>query len=76
MSPTRYHLRNKKHQPMLGQNEYSFPYCPRRYLLIWDDAEWNSVKDWIRLAKVAVRRSHREHGDIGLVPRPKVLPKS
>ena len=19
--------------------------CPRRYLLVWDDEEWNSVKD-------------------------------
>ena len=23
------------------------PYCPQKYLLLWDDAEWNSVKDWI-----------------------------
>jgi hypothetical protein len=21
------------------------PYCPQRYLLVWDDEEWNSVKD-------------------------------
>ena len=32
------------------------PYCPQRYLLIWDDAEWNSVKDWIRVAEAAVRQ--------------------
>ena len=52
------------------------PYCPLQYLLIWDDAEWNSVKDWIRLAEAAVRRSHRLHSDIQLAPRLKVLPKS
>jgi hypothetical protein len=23
------------------------PNCAQRYLLIWDDGEWNSVKDWI-----------------------------
>jgi hypothetical protein len=44
------------------------PYCPQQYLLIWDDAEWNSVKDWIRRAEAAVRRSHRLHGDIDLAP--------
>jgi choline dehydrogenase-like flavoprotein len=52
------------------------PYCAQRYLLVWDDAEWNSVKDWIRVAEAAVHRSHRLQGDIELVPRLKVLPKS
>jgi len=33
------------------------PYCSQQYLLTWDDAEWNSVKDWIRVAEGAVRRS-------------------
>jgi hypothetical protein len=52
------------------------PYRSQRYLLTWDDAEWNSVKDWIRLAEAAVRRSHRHHGDIELPPRHKVRVKS
>jgi len=52
------------------------PYCSQKYLLVWDDQEWNSVKDWIRVAETAVRRSHRQHGDIELVPRLKVRPKS
>jgi len=52
------------------------PYRAQRYLLIWDDGEWNSVKDWIRMAEGAVRKSHRQHGNIELVPRLKVLPNS
>jgi hypothetical protein len=52
------------------------PYRWQRYLLTWDDAEWKSVKDWIRLAEAAVRRSHRHHGDIELPPRHKVRVKS
>jgi hypothetical protein len=52
------------------------PYCPQRYLLVWDDEEWNSVKDWIRVAEAAVHRSHRMHGDIEIPARLKVLPKS
>ncbi len=52
------------------------PDCSQRYLLTWDDAEWNSVKDWIRLAEAAVRKSHRQHGDIELPSRHKVLPKA
>ena len=39
------------------------PYCPQTYLLIWDHAEWNSVKDWIRVAEDVVRKSHRQHAD-------------
>jgi hypothetical protein len=52
------------------------PYCPQRYLLVWDDEKWNSVKDWIRVAEAAVRRSHGLHTDIELAPTLKVLPKS
>ena len=52
------------------------PYCPQQYLLIWDDAEWNSVKDWIRVAEAAVRRSHRQHSDIELPSSHRVRPKS
>jgi hypothetical protein len=48
------------------------PVLPHQYLLIWDNGEWNSVKDWIRLAEAAVRRSHRLHGDIDLAPTLKV----
>ncbi len=31
--------------------------CPQKYLLVWDDQEWNFVKDWIRVAETAVRKS-------------------
>jgi hypothetical protein len=41
-------------------------YCPQQYLLVWDDKEWNSVKDWIRVAEAAVRKSHPKHGMIEL----------
>jgi hypothetical protein len=23
------------------------PYCPQKYLLVWDERESNSVKDWV-----------------------------
>jgi len=35
-----------------------------------------SVKDWIRVADAAVRRSHRIHGDIELPAKLEALPKS
>src|SRR5258708_33807456 len=50
------------------------PYCSQKYLLVWDDQEWNSVKDWIRVAEAAVRKSHRAHGDIALPLTLKVHP--
>jgi hypothetical protein len=52
------------------------PYGSQQYLLIWDDKEWNSVKDWIRLAEAAVRKSHRAHGEIALPTTLKVPPTS
>jgi hypothetical protein len=52
------------------------PYCSQQYLLVWDDKEWNSVKDWIRLAETAVRKSHRAHGEIALPKSLKVLAKT
>ena len=52
------------------------PYCPQQYLLAGEDAEWSSVKGWIRVADAAVRRSHRIHGDIELPSKLKALPKS
>jgi hypothetical protein len=33
-------------------------YCDQQYLLAWDGKEWNSVKDWIRVAAFAVRKTH------------------
>jgi hypothetical protein len=52
------------------------PHCPQKYLLVWDDREWNSVKGWIRIAETAVRKSHRTHGEIALPPTRKVLAKT
>ena len=52
------------------------PHCPQKYLLVWDDGEWNSVKDWIRVAESAVRKSHRIHGEIELPSTLKVLTKT
>jgi hypothetical protein len=68
-------LDNRKIDP---NNEHPIhcPYCSQKYLLIWDDKEWNSVKDWIRVASAAVRRSHRIHEDIELPSKLKTLPES
>jgi hypothetical protein len=41
-------------------------HCGQKYLLVWDDKEWNYVKDWIHLAEFAVRKSHPKHGEIEL----------
>jgi hypothetical protein len=65
---------NRKINPN-GERLIECPCCPQQYLLVWDDKEWNSVKDWIRVAEAAVRRSHRLHGDIELPPTLKVLAK-
>jgi hypothetical protein len=36
----------------------------QKYLVAWDDKEWNSVKDCVRVAETAVRRSHgKARGD-------------
>jgi hypothetical protein len=66
---------NRKIDPN-GERLIQCPYCPQRYLLVWDDKEWNSVKDWIRLAETAVRKSHRAHGEIALPTSLKVLAKT
>jgi hypothetical protein len=51
------------------------PYCAYRYLLVWDDSEWNSVKDWIGVAERVVRKSHPpRHGDVELPVSRKVPP--
>ena len=42
-----------------------FP-CGQKYLLVWDDKEWNYVKGWIHLAQFAVRKSHPLHAEIEL----------
>ena len=46
-------------------------YCDQKYLLSWDDKEWNSVKDWIRVAAFAVRKSHPRHDVVQLPSRSK-----
>ena len=38
-------------------------YYEQRFLLTWDDKEWNSVKDWTRVAGQAVRKTHLRHTD-------------
>jgi hypothetical protein len=43
------------------------------YLLVCDDCEWNSVKDWIRVAERAVRESHPRYRQIELPVRLKDL---
>ena len=45
------------------------------YLLVWDDSEWNSVKDWIGAAERAVRKSHPRHVDVELPVSLKVAPR-
>ena len=44
----------------------------KKYLLAWDDKEWSSVKDWIRAAPFAVRKSHPSHDLVPLPPTLKV----
>jgi hypothetical protein len=39
-------------------------HCGQKYLLVWDDKEWNYVKDWIRVATFAVRKSHPLYGEV------------
>src|ERR1700732_2426037 len=31
-------------------------HCDRKYLVVWDDKEWNFVKDWIQDNRFAPRR--------------------
>jgi hypothetical protein len=50
-------------------------HCGHNYLLVWDDKEWNYVKDWIDLAEFAVRKSHPRHGEVELPPTLKKPPK-
>jgi hypothetical protein len=38
-------------------------HCEQRFILTWDDSEWNSIKDWLRVAAQAVRKSHPRHTD-------------
>jgi hypothetical protein len=38
-------------------------HCEQRFILTWDDDEWNCVKDWLRIAGQAVRKSHPRHAD-------------
>jgi hypothetical protein len=42
------------------------PHCMQKYLLAWDDKEWNYVKDWVHIAEFAVRKSHPLHVEIEL----------
>jgi hypothetical protein len=49
------------------------PLLPAEIFARWDDQEWNSVKDWFRIAETAVRKSHRAHGEIVLPPTRKYL---
>ena len=43
-------------------------YCAQKYLLAWDEKEWNFVKDWIRVAAFAVQKSHPLHAVVELPP--------
>ena len=43
-----------------------WPHTISTYLLVWDDKEWNSVKDWIGVVERAVRKSHPRHGEVEL----------
>jgi hypothetical protein len=38
-------------------------YCDQRFVLTWDDSEWNCVASWLRVAGVVVRKSHPGHPD-------------
>src|SRR5258708_19345911 len=34
------------------------PRCEQTYRLAYSDNEWNKVKDWLKLAQVAIRQDH------------------
>jgi hypothetical protein len=38
-------------------------HCEQLFVLTWDDKEWMSVKDWLRNAVQAVRKTHPRHTD-------------
>jgi hypothetical protein len=50
-------------QKLDSDHQYSVKctHCEQRFVLTWDDEEWNRVKDWIRVAAAAVRKSHPRH---------------
>jgi hypothetical protein len=55
------HKPNRDHEHIIECS-----HCSQKYLLVWDDKEWNYVKDWIHLAAFAVRKSHTLHAVIEL----------
>jgi hypothetical protein len=67
-----------RHLPEKHKLDYDHEYivecshCGQKYLLVWDDREWNYVKDWIDLAEFAARKSHSSHGDVELPPTLKI----
>ena len=39
-------------------------HCKQKYLLVWDDEEWNYIKGWIHIANVCcAEKSSATHGD-------------
>jgi|HubBroStandDraft_3_1064219.scaffolds.fasta_scaffold4882821_1 hypothetical protein len=46
------HKLDRDHEHVIGCS-----HCEQKYLLVWDDKEWNYVKDWIHLAEFAVRKN-------------------
>jgi hypothetical protein len=56
-------------------HEHIIECCKQKYLLVWDDKEWNYVKDWIHLVEFAVRKSHPLHAEFELPATLKKPPK-
>jgi hypothetical protein len=56
--PSPDHKLDPEHQQLI-----KCTYCDQRFVLTWDDKEWMSAKDWLRVAALAVRKSHPRHVD-------------
>ena len=59
--PPEKHKLDYNHEHIIGCS-----HCAQKYLLVWDDKEWNYVKDWIHLAEPPFEKSYVKHGDIGV----------
>ena len=64
-------------QTEVHEHEYIIEcsHCGQKYLLVWDDKEWNYIKDWIHLPEFAVGKSYPGHGEVGLPATLKKPPK-
>jgi hypothetical protein len=44
------------------------PKCAQVFLLECSDSEWNKVKDWLKIAQVAIRKDHDSRHEAVSIP--------